>query len=258
MKRFSAVIGGVLMAGAMASPAQALDCGGDEPFVCLSEYAEAALSRLSLTLSSDDQRRSFNALPALEIYQNEGAEAAVKQWEEADLPVYDLILALLVADREQDARAVAMAAEKPFATDADGKGVKGQPGFRQMQQDLKSYYHGEEDMAYAKGCVSDEAFKREVGGSAAMREGACRVPYDPQAVQRTFGMMQLMRGVSLDQAVEAVMQYAYRVPSCDVAVAIVELAPSGAGLGSHKETAAWKVLDMATICAAELLQQQNL
>lgn len=257
MKLFSAVLGGVLAAGVMAGPARALDCGGDEPFVCLSEHAEAAIARLSLPLT-DTQRQSFEALPALAIYQKEGAEAAVEQWEDSELPVYDLILALLLADRARDASTVALAAKKPFVADADGKMIKGQPGFRQMEQDLKSFYHGEEDMAYAKGCVSDDAFQREVGGSAKMRQGACRVPYDPQAVQRTFGMMQLLRGLSRDQAVEAVMQYAYRVPSCDVAAAIVDLAPSSEGLGSDAETAAWKVLDMATICAAELLQEQNL
>ena len=235
-----------------ASPALALDCSGEDPFECLADYTKAELKRLSLT-PNEDQAKSFDALTGFEVYLKDGAKEAVKKWEEDGLPVYDLVLALMLADKEDEAEMAALAAKKPFAFDADSKQIKGKEAFAQMKQDVASFYHGEENMVYARACVSDEAFENEVGGSPAMRLGACRVPYDKRAVQRAFGMMQLLKDVSRDAAVEAAMQYAYRVPSCDVATAIVEIAPNSRGLGSDDETAAWKVLDMATVCAAELL-----
>ena len=250
MKRISMVIAASIALG--AGPAFALECGDRDPFVCLADHTKSELKRLSLT-PNDDQAKSFDALTGFDVYLKDGPTAAVKQWEKDGLPVYDLILALLLADNEDDAERVALAAKKPFAFDADGKQLAGKQALAQMEQDVAAFYHGEETMAYARACVSDEAFQEEVGGSPEMRKGACRVPYDKRAVQRTFGMMQLLKGVSRDSAVEGAMQYAYRVPSCDVATAIVEIAPNSKGLGSDDETAAWKVLDMATVCAAELL-----
>lgn len=240
-----------LMMLAFAGPAQALDCTGEARFQCLSDHTRAELDRLSLTPDAD-QSRSFEAIAALSEYAAEGAEATVKGWEARELPIYDLILALVLAGKEEEAEKAALATDNTFAFDADGNSIGGAQGFAQMQQDVTSFYHGEEDMAYARACVSDEAFREEVGGGPEMRLGACRKPYDKRAVQRAFGMMQLMRGVARDMAVEAVMQYAYRVPSCDVATALIEIAPTSAALGDA-ETATWKVLDMATVCAAEML-----
>lgn len=248
----------VLAAIALAvSPARSLDCSGAERFACLADHASAEMARLSLS-PTDDQRASFEALPALSLYVANGPEAAAKAWEARDLPVYDLILTLLLADREGDAEAAALATEKPFAFDADGKGIGGEAGYRQTREDLRAFYHGEEAMEYARACVSDEAFREEIGGGPEMREGACRVPYDPRAVQRAFGIMQLLKGVSRDRAVEATLQYAYRVPSCAVAAAVIDIMPSAEALAADAESAAWKVLDMATICAAEMLAGEPL
>lgn len=247
---------------ATALPAAALECGADQdPFDCLQTHAQAELSRLDLT-PNEDQRKSFEALIAFDIYLDEGPEAAVAAWEAAGHPVYDLLLTLLLADQKEDAKKVALAATKSFgATDANGKDVTGEAGYEQMVKDLRSYYHGEEDMVYSRACVSDQAFKEEVGGGPKMRDGACRAPYNRRSIQRAFGTMQLMRDVSAADAVEAALQYAYRVPSCTVATAIIEVVTSPSTFGDgedYEETATWKVLDMATICAAELLVGHDL
>ena len=241
----------------MSSSVVAMDCGATEPFQCLADYTETELKRLKLSPNTD-QAASFKAVGAFSVYLKAGAKAAANHWEAEALPIYDLVLVLLLADQTKDAEIAALAAEKPFAFDADGAKIKGPQAFSQMKQDLRSFYHGEEDMAYARACVSDEAFKDIIGGSAELRKGACRVPYDTQSIQRAFGLMQLLKGVSREQAVEATMQYAYRVPSCTVASAIVEVAPTPEAFGGDEETAAWKVLDMATICAAELLIGRDL
>lgn len=240
----------------LAKPAAALDCSGDERFTCLSDHTFAELKRLSLTPDAD-QTRSFEAIKALSGYAANGPEATAEDWQERNLPIYDLILALLLADKETEAEAAALATDDKFALDADGNSVGGKAGFAVMQQDVASFYHGEEDMAYARACVSDEAFRAEIGGGPDVRLGACRQPYDARSIQRAFGMMQLLKGVDSDAAIEAVMQYAYRVPSCDVATALIEIAPSSSAFGDA-ETAAWKVLDMATVCAAEMLTGEAL
>jgi len=241
----------------MSAPSLALDCNGDAPFECLADHTAAELKRLDLK-PNDDQAASFRALSAFSVYLVRGPETAAKEWEADDLPVYDLVLTLLLADQKESAEIAALAATKPFAFDADGTMIKGKDGFAQMQEDVTSFYHGQEDMAYARGCVSDEAFNDLIGGSPALREGACRVPYDTQSIQRAFGLMQLLKKLSRDQAVEATMQYAYRVPSCTVARAVIEIADTPEALGDDDETASWKILDMATICAAELLIGQDL
>ncbi len=256
-KFVSTILGGLAGCFLSTTLAAAVECEGADRFKCLSEYANAELDRLELT-PNKDQASSFNALSSFDMLSDKGPEETVKQWEADGLPVYDLILTLLLANRDNDAEKAALAAEKPFSFDADSKALKGEQGLQQMREDLKSFYHGEEDMTYARACVSDEAFKDLIGGGAQMRIGACRLPYDPVNVQRAFAMMQLLKGVTRDQAVEAAMQYAYRVPSCAVASAIIEIAPTATALGSDKSTAAWKVLDMATICAAEMLTAQEL
>jgi len=240
-----------------AGPASAIECKGSDEFQCLADHAKAELDRLDLN-PNEDQASSFKALSAFSTFLDDGPAATTKDWEEKKLPVYDLILTLLLANRDADAREVALAASQSFASDADGKALKGEEGFAQMREDLKSFYHGEEDMTYARACVSDEAFKDLIGGGPKMRRGACRLPYDTRSIQQAFGMMQFLKGVTQDQAVEAAMQYAYRVPSCKVATAIIEVAPTATALGEDKTSAAWKVLDMATVCAAELLAPREL
>ena len=237
--------------------ASASNCGDGQPFTCLSEHADAELERLKLAPKAD-QVASFRALPEFAALLHDGPGATVKQWENNNLPVYDLVLTLLLAEDIDGARIVARAATKPFAQDADGRQISGEQALVQMKQDVRSFYHGEEDMIYARACVSDDAFADLIGGDAELRKGACRMPYDVSSVQRAFGMMQSEKGLSPDQAVEAAMQYAYRVPSCAVAKAIIGDADTPADLGGDAETATWKVLDMATICAAELLIAQNL
>ena len=250
----------VLMAAALtvgfAGPAAALDCKGEDRFACLSKHTFAELKRLSLT-PNEDQSLSFEAIEALSGYVANGPEATAKDWQDRNLPIYDLILALLLADKAEDAQKAAFATEDKFAFDADGNAIGGEAGFAVMKQDVASFYHGEEDMAYSRACVSDEAFRDEIGGGPEMRLGACRQPYDTRSIQRAFGMMQLLKGVSRDMAVEAVMQYAYRVPSCDVATALIDIAPTSVALGDP-DTATWKVLDMATVCAAEMLTGETL
>ena len=245
---------------AIALPASAAkddECSDATPFQCLADHTASELKRLGIQ-PTEDQAASFQALPHFALYLKDGPQAAVEQWEAEDLPVYDLVLTLLLAGKDESAERAALAATKPFAFDADGAKIKGKPGFAQMRQDVASFYHGEENMTYARACVSDEAFKELIGGGPKLREGACRAPYDTRSVQRAFGLMQLLKNKSRAEAVEASMQYAYRVPSCTVARAIIDIADAPEALGGNEETASWKILDMATICAAELLGGQDL
>lgn len=257
LRRLAAPFALCIAAALLASPADAFDCDDEQSFQCLADYTAAELDRLDLE-PTEDQAASFKALPSFTHYLEKGPAAAVEHWEADDLPVYDLVLTLLLADQIESAKAAALAAKKPFAFDADGAMIKGRQGFAQMRQDVASFYHGEENMTYARACVSDEAFKELIGGGPKLREGACRAPYDARSVQRAFGLMQLLKNLSRSDAVEATMQYAYRVPSCTVARAIIDIAETPKALGGDGETASWKILDMATICAAELLSGQDL
>ena len=235
---------------ATSSVAAAPECGEALNFPCIQDYAKSQLDRLGL-MPNGDQNGSIRAIGALQTYLDGDPKAAVAAFENDGLAVYDLLFALTIARQTDDVEKAIAAAENPGIVNAKGEAPEGDDAVAQMKRDVFNW-HGDDDGPYVALCNgSEDEFTALLGSME--RKGACTAPYDARAVRRVFGVFQLRRGLSSPDAFRAVMEYAYRKGECVIASAVLEASHHWSFIGHDEETAAWHVIDVATLCAAELL-----
>lgn len=238
----------------LATPvaAEGPDCGGTPSFDCMKGYAAAQIDRLGLTPSADHQA-SLEAIGALQSYYDGGPRAAVEAFEARGLAVYDLVFALTAARHFEDVRIALAAAAEPPVTDAKGEALTGDEAVAMLKRDVFDWHGAGEDGVYTILCKGDaDAFAALMG--SVPQENACADPYQTLDVRRVFGALQIRRGMSSADAFRAAMEYAFREQACEIGVAVLEASYHWKAVAEDEDTAVWRIIDVATLCASELIE----
>ena len=234
------------------------DCDGAQAFDCIAETAQARMAALGIE-PNEDQRKALKAFGTFAAMRDRGAAAAVTAIEEQEVPAYDLALALLLARKDEDAREVVTSVGMTGIYDDEGKDMPGgEAALERVKEDVSLYYLGVDDpLVWVEACEDEAAFATKVGAMA-LFDGACRAPFEPRAVSRTYALLRLKGEGAARDVIAAGLRHAFRGPHCTLASTLVDLPRSQAGLADAAEDAAWVILDAATVCAAEQLVGESL